>query len=144
MTENSNNHSRDIFSVLRSCYISLTPSEQKVADLVLENAEEILRMTMAEVAERSGVSDATAVRFIRSIGFKTFIELKLSITRAFVKSPSLIHDDIAADDPHHIIAQKVFQGCIRALTDTKEVLNNEAFEKALEKAFLQIQAPPRQ
>jgi RpiR family carbohydrate utilization transcriptional regulator len=121
----------DALSRIRGYYPSLSPSERKVADFILENFSHVIRMPLAELAELSGASEATAVRLCRSLGYSGFLELKIALTRALPDSPQLIHDDIAIEDTPITIARKVFQGGIRALSDTAAMLDKEAFEKAL-------------
>ena len=131
MSDKLSSPARDIFSVLRGYYNSLSPSERKVADFVMSNASDVLPMTLSELAEHSGVSDATAVRFFRSAGFRTFFEFKVALTRSFAEVTDLIHDGLEEDDPPHVVAIKVFRGCIQALKDTQQVLDAEVFESAL-------------
>jgi len=131
MSESSSVTASDALSRLRGYYPSLSPSEKKTADFILENFESVIRMTLAEVAQQSGVSDATAVRFCRSLGYRGFLDFKIALTLAIPSSPRLIHDDIEEDDDPHTIACKVLRGCSRALEDTLAVLDGEAFERAL-------------
>ncbi len=121
----------DALARIRGHYASLSPAEKKVADFILANFEDVIRMTLAEVAQRSGVSDATAVRFCRSLGYEGFLDLKIALTRAIPNSPRLIHDDVAEDDTPYEIACKVLQGSIQALQDTLAMLDPAAFERAL-------------
>ena len=56
----------------------LTGSEKKVADYILGNYMEVLDYTVIELAEKADVSDATVVRFCRSVGYKGFQDLNHS------------------------------------------------------------------
>ncbi len=123
---------RDAFSMLRAYYPGLSPSEKKVGDFILENPETVIRMTLAEIAARTGVSDATAVRFCRSLGFEGWLEFKIALTQALPKSAHLIHKDINLDDQPGLIARKVFEGSKQALDDTLAMLDEGALEKSIE------------
>lgn len=122
----------DVLSRLRAHYPSLSPSEKKVADFILNSFESVLRMTLAELAQNSGVSDATAVRFYRSIGYDSFLALKLALSRAIPDSPRLVHDGIEDGDSPYMMASKVLQDCVQAINDTVAVLDNERFTQALD------------
>jgi RpiR family transcriptional regulator, carbohydrate utilization regulator len=122
----------DSLALMRAAYPSLPPSERKVVNFILENFAEVIRMTLAELAQRSGVSDATVVRLCRSLGFNNFLELKISLTRSIDDSPRLIHDDVREGDSSATIARKVLQTAIQAVQDTLQVLDNEAFDKAVD------------
>ena len=56
--------------------IRLTPSEQKLAALLLENQALIETHTATELASLSGISKATTARFFRSLGYNDFDEAK--------------------------------------------------------------------
>jgi DNA-binding MurR/RpiR family transcriptional regulator len=89
-------------------------------------------MTLAEVGHESGVSDATVLRFCRSIGYKRWLEFKVDLIRTLPGSPEQILDDVDSDDPPGMIAKKVVNCSIQALIDTLTVLDEEDFVQALE------------
>lgn len=123
----------DSLSRMRAAYPSLPPSERKVVDFILGNFEEVIRMTLAELAQHSGVSDATVVRLCRSLDFNNFLELKIALTRAVNDdSPRLIHDDVGETDSSATVARKVLNTSIQALQDTLQVLDDQAFEQAVD------------
>lgn len=124
--------SSDALARMRGVYPSLPPSERKVVDFVLANFEDVIRMTLAELAQRSTVSDATVVRLCRSLGYNNFLELKISLTRSISDSPRLIYDDVAEGDPSGTIARKVLRTAVQAVQDTLEMLDDEAFERAVQ------------
>lgn len=122
----------EVISIIRGFYSSLSVSEKKVADYILANLQEAIRMTLADVGHESGVSDATVLRFCRSIGYKRWLEFKVDLIRTLPGSPEQILDDVDSDDPPGMIAKKVFNCSIQALTDTLTVLDEEDFVQALE------------
>ena len=124
--------SSDALARMRGVYPSLPPSERKVVDFVLANFEDVIRMTLAELAQRSTVSDATVVRLCRSLGYNNFLELRISLTRSISDSPRLIYDDVAEGDPSGTIARKVLRTAVQAVQDTLEMLDDEAFERAVQ------------
>lgn len=124
--------SSDALARMRGVYPSLPPSERKVVDFVLANFEDVIRMTLAELAQRSTVSDATVVRLCRSLGYNNFLELKISLTRSISDSPRLIYDDVAEGDPSGTIARKVLRTAVQAVQDTLEMLDDEAFDRAVQ------------
>lgn len=88
-------------------------------------------MTLAELAQRSGVSDATVVRLCRSLDYNSFLELKLSLSRSVDDSSRLIHDSVREGDSSGTIARKVLGTAIQAVQDTLQVLDEGAFEQAV-------------
>ncbi|MCX5494017.1 MurR/RpiR family transcriptional regulator [Kaistia dalseonensis] len=55
----------------------LTPSEQRLAAVLLDRSDEILTFSATELAQFSGVSKATAARLFRSLGYSDFNEVRL-------------------------------------------------------------------
>lgn len=58
-------------------YQKLTAGEQKLARLVMEGQDDTLTQSATELAERAGVSKATAARFFQHLGYADFNEVKL-------------------------------------------------------------------
>ncbi len=66
---------------IKSKMKTLTGSEKKVANYILNNYMYILDYTVTELAEKAGISDATVVRFCRSVGYKGYQDLKISLAQ---------------------------------------------------------------
>ncbi|GAA4531680.1 MurR/RpiR family transcriptional regulator [Nonomuraea ferruginea] len=52
---------------------------RKVADAILENPAAAARLTIVDLAERSGTSTATITRFCRALGFGGYAELRVAV-----------------------------------------------------------------
>lgn len=59
----------------------LTKSQAKIADYIIKNQKRILKMTSLEIAGEAGVSDATVIRFARTIGYDGFLDMKDAIRK---------------------------------------------------------------
>lgn len=57
-------------------YDSLSAQEQKAAQVILENLEDLAVFSSAEIAQMSGVSRPTVSRLYRSLGFESFSQVK--------------------------------------------------------------------
>jgi RpiR family transcriptional regulator, carbohydrate utilization regulator len=123
------------FARMRAIYPSLPPSERKVVDFILAHGKEVLHMTLAELAEGSGVSDTTVVRLCRSLEYRSFLELKISLTRSVGGAVPLIHEDVREGDPTPLIIRKVLQTSVQSIQDTLQVLDDQAFERAVDLMF---------
>lgn len=58
-------------------YENLSPSERKLATLLLERTDDLLTYSASELAAMAGVSKATAARLFRSLGYADFNEVRL-------------------------------------------------------------------
>jgi RpiR family carbohydrate utilization transcriptional regulator len=115
---------------IRNHYNLLSDSERKIADYIINQRETILKLTVAELAEKIGSSAATIVRFCRSVGFKGYTELKFYIERELL---SLVgaEEKIDKNDSVKVLKQKVFKFNQKIIDDTIMTLDDENLEKAI-------------
>ncbi|OFK23249.1 MurR/RpiR family transcriptional regulator [Olsenella sp. HMSC062G07] len=60
-------------------YESLSETERKVADFIVQHTADVTRLSVREIAQGSGTSSASVSRFVRHIGFESFSDLRLAI-----------------------------------------------------------------
>lgn len=111
---------------------NMAKGARRIADYVLAQPDEIVRMSVTELAEAVGVSEGSVINFCRSIGLSGFQHLKLSLARETVQSVQFIHEDIARDDDIDTICRKVFHSGIQALRDSLSVLDPKALTRAVD------------
>jgi len=81
---NPENQSPVNFSQLISDrYGTLTKSEKRIADFLRKNQEEAAFLAAGEVAGRLGLSEATIVRFARTLGFAGYPAMRVVLQEAF-------------------------------------------------------------
>lgn len=117
---------------MKAFYPSLSKSEQQVIDYITKNPEKVIYLSVAGLAENSGVSDATVIRTCRSIGLNGYQELKVTLAQDIVSPLQSIHEEINSDDTPSVIIDKVFQGTLHAINFTHDILKSENIEKAVE------------
>jgi RpiR family transcriptional regulator, carbohydrate utilization regulator len=115
---------------LRGLYPSLKSALQKVANVILQQPEMAIYASVNEVAAAAGVSEATVMRFCRTLGFKGFQDFKIALAREMVTPSQFPHEEVKAEDDPATIVRKVFQASIAALQDTLEVLDLGTVQKA--------------
>lgn len=133
MDKQENNDINDhALARLRAMLPSLSPAEKRIGEFVIDNYKEVVQMTLAEVASNSGVSDATAVRFFRALGYKRWMDFKIALYLSTTTSTQMINEDIEAGDSVKEISNKVLQNTVNAIQDTYAVLQSGDLERALE------------
>lgn len=115
---------------LRGLYPSLKSALRKVADLILSKPEMAIYASVNEVAAVAGVSEATVMRFCRTLGFRGFQDFKIALAREMVAPIQRLHEEVEEEDNPETIVRKVFQANINALKDTLEVLDMQAMREA--------------
>ncbi|MBK7979390.1 MAG: MurR/RpiR family transcriptional regulator [Ignavibacteriae bacterium] len=64
----------------------LSKSEKTVAEFVQKHIDEVVVLTTQGIAERCKTSDATVIRFCRSLGYQTFNEFKTALVPELLRS----------------------------------------------------------
>lgn len=54
-------------------------AERRVAEFILKNPEQVVTLNVADIAEQSGVSDATVIRLCKHLGYTGFYQMKLQM-----------------------------------------------------------------
>ena len=117
---------------IRSEYSSLPPSEKKVADYVLENPENIIYLSVSELADKVNVSDSTIIRFCKNVGFKGYQEFKLFVAQDLVVPIENINEDIQMDDDLETVVNKIAYTNKQAIEETLSITDLDALKKAIE------------
>ena len=117
---------------IKQRFNSFTKSEQKIAQYILDNPEAVVNSTIMELAELSHCSEATIVRFCRSMGYSGFLKFKISYAQNVVDPYKHLNPAFEKGDSSEKILEKVFYNVKLALDQTKSMLDNDTFQKAVE------------
>lgn len=109
-------------------YNEMGKAEKKIADWLAANPGSLIPLSISELADRCGCSEATIVRFARRLGFGGYQELKISIAREEGKTE--ITEGITKDDSCYEIFGKVANDIYCSLEMTKKELDGKALENA--------------
>ncbi|WP_332691680.1 MurR/RpiR family transcriptional regulator [Halalkalibacter lacteus] len=120
---------------ISSSYSSFSSKEQMIADYILENPKKIIHSTISQIAEDLGIAEATVFRFCKRIGYKGYQAMKIALASEIVTPIEDIHETISEDDDESTVAEKIFKSNIRTLEETKQIIDQNSFKKAVD-AFL--------
>jgi RpiR family carbohydrate utilization transcriptional regulator len=121
-----------VLSRLRAAHSSVFQAGQKVTDYVLANPQNVIHASVTEVAEASGVSEASVVRLCQHVGYRGFQDFKVSLARDMLEPTKFIHEDVKPGDAIATVARKVIESDISALTETLKVLDMAEMQRAAE------------
>jgi len=128
----------NILLQIRGLLPSLSEQEQKVGAYVLAHSDQVVSLSITQLAEASGVSDTTIFRFCRHVGTEGYQDFKIALVRAQVSTHSLVYADVTPDDTLASMAEKVAEGSIKAVRDTVAVLDMNALDQTID-AILEAQ-----
>lgn len=122
------------FSQLISEYFDkLTKSEKRIANYLRKNQEEAAFLSASELADRLGLSEATLVRFARTVGFPSYPAMRTVLQNNFrrrvthsARLRGRLDDLREAGD----IFERLVVSEIDYLTQALETVEREAFHKA--------------
>jgi RpiR family carbohydrate utilization transcriptional regulator len=110
----------------------LRASEQKVAELILEDPVRAMDFNMAGLSDAAGVSEPTVMRFCSAIGFDGFRSFKVALVQAVALGLPLTISAIHLNDTSSDLAEKVFSHSISSLDRARRHLDTSAIEEAIE------------
>ena len=105
-----------IFEMIATAYPNLPQSEKKVADYVINNLQQVLRMTVQMLTKEVGVSEPTVFRFCNSLGFTGFKDFKISVAERMTNE-DYFFSDINKDNFKNDI-QELVTSVLRSEEDT--------------------------
>ncbi|RKQ32529.1 MurR/RpiR family transcriptional regulator [Oceanobacillus halophilus] len=112
----------------------LNPSERKVAEFIFHNPQEILEMPIAKLSKKTNTSEATIIRMCRSLHFKGFRELKLSISASINQGNLEVnkYQDISADATLSEIIESISNNNMHAINSTLAIMDPKAMDEAVD------------
>ena len=130
--KNENNHGRGSLSIISDALPKLKGTTQKVAQFILNSPQETINLTITELASRVGVSEASIVRFAKSLGYSGFHALKIRLAEDIVSPMMIVHEDLMPDDTSATAVQKAMKVGLRSLEDTMHILDMPMLEGAIQ------------
>jgi RpiR family carbohydrate utilization transcriptional regulator len=118
-------------SRLRGFMPSLSPAEKKVGEYTLSNPDQVLQMTLNDIAEQTGVSNATALRFCYSLGYESWLALKFALVQSLPNAPRLYGDNPNKKDKNGVITRKVLLRSMQAIDDTLAIMEDAKIDQAV-------------
>lgn len=81
--QTENHNSIDFSQIISDNYKNLTKSEKRIANYLRKNQEESAFLSAGEIADRLGLSEATLVRFARTLGFNSYPAMRAVLQENF-------------------------------------------------------------
>ncbi len=121
----------DLLITIQTNYESLRKSEKKVADYVLNHHEEIIHLTISELASKVSVSEPTIIRFCKKLGLSGYQNMKIQLAQIKKKPLAIIHEQIDTNDTIKEVANKVITSHIIALNETLKQLDFDTLSQVI-------------
>ena len=118
---------------LRGIRPTLTPAEDRVATVVLEDARRASDLTITALAQAADTSETTVLRFCKRLGLRGYPQLRLALAAesALPREQRMSGSDISATDTIDDIIAKVASVDSSAVEETAQQLNRDALLAAV-------------
>ena len=118
---------------IKAVEADLSKSEKKVAAAILKAPQQLVKATMNELAQVSGVSEPTIVRFCRSLKLSGFREFRLRLAQDLASQLHYQHGQVDADDDARQLVGKVINSAISSLSRVRDQLSAEVIDAVIAK-----------
>jgi|TARA_B110000967_G_scaffold209160_1_gene264070 DNA-binding MurR/RpiR family transcriptional regulator len=115
---------------------NMTPAQISLADTLLLDLGAAAHLTIAELAERAGVSSATITRFCETLDYSGYADLKAAIVVALDRKRSnsekfaIAEGDVTESDSIDETLYKISHQAAEAITDTARIVDRAALDIA--------------
>ncbi|RUU61163.1 MurR/RpiR family transcriptional regulator [Mesorhizobium sp. M2C.T.Ca.TU.002.02.1.1] len=109
-----------LIASLRAAAGDMTPALARVAETVLAQPDATLRQSITELAETSGSSEASVMRFCRDQGFSGFQDFKLALAKELATDERARDNGSPSDD-----IQRLVETAITSLRETEQLIVRE-------------------
>lgn len=115
---------------IQSIFNDLTRSERKIAQFIMDQPDEAIKMTASELALASSTSPASIIRFCKSIGIPSFTELKLELSAE--RSTPIVNEysDILPNEKVSDLKTKLLGNAYQALKETVNLADDDILHQA--------------
>lgn len=122
-----------ILNKIFSEFENFSDSEKKIADFIINNKHMVVDITIADLAEKSGVSEASVSRFCKKCNMKNFYQLKITLAKELSEKGNNSISASSSIDRKNISfsLQNILSNKIEELTQTITHIDENNFENIL-------------
>ena len=127
-----------VLARIRSLLPGMAPAERRVGDAVLAEPSVVVGRTITELAEACSTSETTVIRFCRTVGFRGYPELRLTLATELGRDAARgdAHRELGADigkaDSLRDVVAKIGYADARGVEDTMAQLDLDALAKVVD------------
>ncbi|NLU17656.1 MurR/RpiR family transcriptional regulator [Serratia liquefaciens] len=117
----------DIISRITERFIELSSTEKRIAQFILDDADAVTALPIAELARQAQVSQASITRFAKMLGCRDVRDLKVKLAQSLAVGQRFIHEE-----PDLEGIQGIYETIINVLTINRRTIDEPALAKAVE------------
>lgn len=117
---------------LKSVYNTLRPKPALVADYIFDHPEEVVSLSISDLAESVGVSQFSIINCIKAAGYSGFSDFKIDLALGLGKEDPLLFGSVTEDDDPYTVLTKVMQHVSGSILDTISLIDQNSLYVAIE------------
>lgn len=125
-----------ILKILSAKLESMTQADREIAQFIIDHPERMLNLSSAQLAEETGRSQSSVVKFSQKLGYGGYQQLKLAVNKAkaleWHAPGGIIHGSIDSSDSYVTILQKLIGSKLLSLRETLAANNEDTIDLALD------------
>lgn len=125
---------KSLIDIIFAEYDYFFEAEKKIANYIVNNREKVVEMTIAELAEAAGTSEATISRFCKKCTMKGFHHLKITLAKEQVESQKdeiSISGNVSQDNVRESL-QNILANKIEELKQTVLTIDEQNLKEILD------------
>lgn len=106
----------EVLTLINSRFASMSTSEKRVAQYIQSNPDGIAMLSLQALAENCGTSDATVLRFCRSLGYSGFQDMKSTLIPELLRRGVNPTPELTDADPSAAYSARLAEDTRRTLS----------------------------
>jgi DNA-binding MurR/RpiR family transcriptional regulator len=125
---------KSLVSKIESSLPQLSDAERRIGEYIIERPDAVPHMTTKELSEKSGVSEASIIRFCKSIGIGSFKSFKLALLKDVTLTDTNLTDFsvLQQKDSPYDLFHKIIHVNKSAIESCAESMDRKELVKAVE------------
>ncbi|PCJ45720.1 MAG: transcriptional regulator HexR [Gammaproteobacteria bacterium] len=119
-----------LLNQIREPSFKLSKSAKKVAEVILQNPDEVIHSSVAKLAVLSKVSEPSVIRFCHKFGCTGFPDFKVQLAQSLATAMPQITRDVDENDSLETMIEKIFDSTHATLQLTQAASDLPSIEKA--------------
>ncbi len=126
----SESHYRNPLESIQNVYPDLSPTQKRIADLILEEIETICFLRLDEVSQKADVTTVTVIRFVKKLGYESYGAFKKELqnyVQTMIIPKRIVKSEIQnyRDEPASSIISRAIQNEFALMSATYEAMPTE-------------------
>ena len=115
-----------VFSRIQSMTASGKNSAAAISAYLLKQPQDVLQMTLTELAAKVGTSVASISRYCTMLGYENYRAFQIDLTASLANTSSTVSDFFSPEDDTATVMMRVFEMNRQGLADTESLLNHDS------------------